>query len=304
MHAAPQAYDPIAMFVADNSLDASAQRQLREQPMHVQEAVLQEGPVTGRNPSAILSSRIKRIIERGGPQFVPRREEPYNAGYGMMWPAPPVMHYPPARVSSAPTRVSVDEVRQFAVENRVDDQAIDALLEAPKYIQQAVLAEGGITGRNPSAILLSRLRRAQAQAAPDAISMFIADNQLDEGSESKLREQHPNVQQAVLSEGPLTGSRNPSAVLSGRIRRILQNSGPPIGGADWTGPKRPRLSPSSGDDPIEHFLAENSINDDASAALRMAEEHIQQSVIEEGPITGRNTSAILLSRIRRAQSAK
>jgi hypothetical protein len=185
----------------------------------------------------------------------------------------------------------MDPEHAFCTENGVDDRATGSFFEAPVHIRHAVMAEGPLSGRNPSAVLLSRLRRAEA-SGPDPISVFIMENQLDQAAEQKLREQSGPVQQAVLDEGPLAGARNPSAVLAGRIRRILQNS-------PATGAKRPRQSSAPGDE-IDSFIAENSIDEKAAGALREASPHIQQLVMQEGNITGRNPSAILLSRIRRA----
>merc|ERR1711977_726052 len=81
-----------------------------------------------------------------------------------------------------------EAVFRFATDNNIDDSARQMLLEAAPHIQQAVIEEGNLTGRNPSAILASRLRRAEAAhyvppAGADPIAAFISENGLDEACE-------------------------------------------------------------------------------------------------------------------------
>jgi len=119
-----------------------------------------------------------------------------------------------------------------------------------------------------------------------ALMRFIRDNSVDEGAQDALWELGPEEQDQILREGPCTGV-NPSAVLMSRIRRLA------IERAAYAPPLNP------GD--VDRFLRENVIDSAAGATLKECDPEIQKRVVAEGQVTGRNPSAIVASRIRRAQ---
>jgi len=119
-----------------------------------------------------------------------------------------------------------------------------------------------------------------------ALMRFIRDNSVDEGAQDALWELGPEEQDQILREGPCTGA-NPSAVLMSRIRRLA------IERAAYAPPLNP------GD--VDRFLRENEIDAAAAATLRECDPEIQKRIVAEGQVTGRNPSAIVASRIRRAQ---
>jgi len=125
-----------------------------------------------------------------------------------------------------------------------------------------------------------------APSLRSALARFIQDNNVDEGAQDALWELGPEEQEEILREGPCTGA-NPSAVLMSRIRRLA------IRRAAYA----PPLSPGD----VERFLQENEIDAAAAATLRDCDPEIQKRVVAEGQVTGRNPSAIVASRIRRAQ---
>ena len=53
--------DAISMFTEKNGLDVAAGNALRALPLDVQQDVMAEGAVRGRNPSAILMARIRQV---------------------------------------------------------------------------------------------------------------------------------------------------------------------------------------------------------------------------------------------------
>merc|ERR1712232_370627 len=95
--------------------------------------VVAEGALTGANKSAVLVSRIRRIVNQPG---------------GMP-------------LSQALTG-SEDELTRFIISNSLDAGAESVLRQQTPKIQQRVLDEGAIVGgNNKSAILISRIRRIQ-----------------------------------------------------------------------------------------------------------------------------------------------
>jgi len=122
--------DALRQFVQDNGVDASAQKALWEMSPYEQQEILDEGPCTGANPSAVLMSRIRRVaLDRGST-------------------GPPL---------------SQEQLEKFVIENDVDTVAAQTLRDAAQEVQKRVVFEGPVTGRNPSAIVASRIRRAQQE---------------------------------------------------------------------------------------------------------------------------------------------
>mmetsp|Transcript_12562 Transcript_12562/g.24555 ORF Transcript_12562/g.24555 Transcript_12562/m.24555 type:complete len:653 (-) Transcript_12562:36-1994(-) len=214
---------------------------------------------------------------------------------------------------------------RFIQENNVDEGAQDALWDLGPEDQEAILREGPCTGANPSALLMSRIRRLAMERAAYAppvsagdVERFLQENDIDAAAAATLRECDPEIQKRVVAEGQVTG-RNPSAMVASRIRRAQQehqslraqqeqqNPGPiirpvavkpPVASAEPVGVT---YAPPVNLNPIERFLQENEIDADAAATLRECDPEVQKRVVAEGQVTGRNPSAMVVGRIRRAQ---
>lgn len=138
----------------------------------------------------------------------------------------------------------------------VDDKAASAFMGLSPIIQGAVLARGELTGRNPSAMLITRIKEAKSNSLlastsggasgsisrgharhggcgamhhsgaailsgmpyGTAVDSFIAGSNLDADATNKLWEALPEVQQAVVARGEVATARNPSATVLARIR--------------------------------------------------------------------------------------
>ena len=123
-------------------------------------------------------------------------------------------------------------VDDFVHTNALDTKCRDALLNQPLDVVQAVVNQGPAEGRNPSAMVMSRIARAQkdvsafaaeaplplADSLPEQVESFIAENALDEMCSEALRTQGPDCQAAVIGQGPASG-RNASAMVMGRIAK-------------------------------------------------------------------------------------
>merc|ERR1712217_299363 len=121
----------VDVFCSQNGVDPSAIRQLKEQPLDVQEKVIAEGFLTGTNKSAVLMSRVRRINGTTiAPASAPRCRQAVAAGGSAL----------------------ADQVTLFASENQLDTGAINLLREQSEYVQRMVLEEGPIMGTNRSAI--------------------------------------------------------------------------------------------------------------------------------------------------------
>jgi len=225
-----------------------------------------------------------------------------------------------------------DQVEDFIVQNKVDDDAANALRNCPTEVQRAAIERGVVSARNPSSALLARIRDARAAVgaprigggsnrAPSAsavplhirIEDFLLDNQVDEHAAQALKHCPPHQQEAVLAVGDLKSARNPSAVLLSRLRETGGVPPDPVGLPPRDGhPVRDeyraappandrdmpphRVPPLSGD--VDRFCEENGVDDKAAEALHECPWEVQAAVMEKGVAGARNPSSALLARIR------
>mmetsp|Transcript_88101 Transcript_88101/g.205016 ORF Transcript_88101/g.205016 Transcript_88101/m.205016 type:complete len:218 (+) Transcript_88101:97-750(+) len=139
---------------------------------------------------------------------------------------------------------------EFALNNGLDDKCVEALQSQSQEVQNHVISQGPVEGRNPSAMVMSRIAKSAhelmaqggghgASAAvssyggrgeltgsgeemdEDTLEEFILSNGLDEKAADSLRNQSPECQMAVISHGPADG-RNSSAMVMGRIAKYIR----------------------------------------------------------------------------------
>lgn len=141
-----------------------------------------------------------------------------------------------------------DAVSNYCAAHNVDIHAQSVLRKLPQTLQQMVINEGPVGGTNPSAALMSRIRKVEATAtgfgqgmtpqpqafgprpaanSNDIVAMFVQQNSIDHASETALRALPLEKQYLVIQEGMVQGCKNPSAVLMGRIRKA--QIGQPVG---------------------------------------------------------------------------
>eukprot|EP00408_Alexandrium_pacificum_P029888 CAMPEP_0171277852 /NCGR_PEP_ID=MMETSP0790-20130122/64568_1 /TAXON_ID=2925 /ORGANISM="Alexandrium catenella, Strain OF101" /LENGTH=306 /DNA_ID=CAMNT_0011746993 /DNA_START=22 /DNA_END=940 /DNA_ORIENTATION=- len=107
---------------------------------------------------------------------------------------------------------------------------------------------------------------------------FIAEYEPDETAANALRSQSSEVVLNVLSQGPLVGS-NPSAILMSRIREACACAATDV----------------------DSFL--EVVDDSARGQFMAQDQQVMDAIMEEGPLTGNNPSAILVMRIRKARQS-
>lgn len=184
--------EAIVMFCRQYGADASAERVLRQLHPQAQQRVLDEGPVGGANPSLELMNRVSRI-------------EAWEHG---------------------------QHIHAFLGHGRpiVEAAASEAFRGLTMEQQRAVLAFGPLMSPDPTGELMARVRDVTARASGnrggpepasnDEVALFASQNIIDASAEAALRGLTPDLQQKVIQEGPVRGTKNPSAVLMSRIRRL------------------------------------------------------------------------------------
>jgi len=220
---------------------------------------------------------------------------------------------------------SEDEVDEFLSTNNIDSSAADAMRAVSPNMQAAIIDRGGLgNARNPSSVLLSRIRDAQnpppmppppPAATPrnkssgaslaDRIARFLEESNVDDQAAEAFRNCHPDVQEEVMQRG-VSSARNPSSALVGRIRDVENAI---LGGGGGSAPPRPPppqapASRSGFAATLEDFIRANGIDDRAADTLRQCSSRVQEAVLDRGDLHGtRNPSSALLSRIRDATPA-
>lgn len=112
----------------------------------------------------------------------------------------------------------------------VDPKTEEAFRSLQMEQQRAVMSFGPLMSPDPSGELMARVRDVLArgggrQGAPppaggDEIAVFAQQNAIDASAEGALRGLPSDLKAKVLDEGPVRGTKNPSAVLMSRIRRV------------------------------------------------------------------------------------
>lgn len=137
------AQDAVGAFCRASGVDQNSELALRALPPQLQQVVVAEGAIMGMNPSAILIARIRKV-ETAVP-------------IGSVTP-PPGYRPRPETVAAA---AAGDPVAIFCTQHGVDYSAENALRALPVELQCRVLNEGPLRAQNPSAVLMSRVRKSQ-----------------------------------------------------------------------------------------------------------------------------------------------
>lgn len=133
--------DLVAMFCTACTVDQSTETALRALPGGLQQLVMAEGPASGPNASAIVMARVQKAAlgpQMAVPSFRPRPETMNAAASG-------------------------DPVAILCAQGCVDYSAENALRSLPVELQCRVLNEGPLRAPNPSAALMSRVRKARIE---------------------------------------------------------------------------------------------------------------------------------------------
>ena len=93
---------------------------------------------------------------------------------------------------------------RFIRENNVDESAQDALWKLGPEEQDQILRAGPCTGANPSAVLMSRIRRLAIERAayapplnPGDVDRFLRENEIGEPAAATLEETYRQKEEAA-----------------------------------------------------------------------------------------------------------
>lgn len=96
--------DTLAAFIVENKIDSRAAGALRALPLDIQQKVVSEGLVTGTNPSAVLTARIRKFELQAG-RTVGTAPGVEDTAPGSLPPPPPNAMLPPGAIGPQPAGV-------------------------------------------------------------------------------------------------------------------------------------------------------------------------------------------------------
>merc|ERR1712137_504319 len=185
----PMTSDPVAQFLETNKVDTRAAASLRSLPMDVQQKVIAEGPVTGTNPSAVLTARIRKIeMQATQAKNAQATHEPPPG----QPPPPPGM--PPPLVPATPPQ--------------------PASLHSPALLAGLATMPGQVPPPPPYSAVPMFTKFEPGGTAQ--LEEFLTACGLVHSTETHVRSSPPEMQQRIMSEGPVRGNKA-AVVLSARI---------------------------------------------------------------------------------------
>jgi len=211
-----------------------------------------------------------------------------------------------------------EEVENMIEEHKLDDEASNALRDLDEDFLRELMERGPLTdARNPSAVLLSRIRSIRAaQNNPNVnnrsaymqheISKFVSENDLDSRAEAALKEHEDNVLKELFNNrGKLTDARNPSAVVLSRLKEIKRDlereetyAPARRGGGGGKGGGNSRSAGTMATQ-IQNFVEDNNLDERAESCLRESDTAVLKELFSRGPLTdAKNPSAVTLARLR------
>lgn len=252
----------------------------------------------------------------GGQVFVPApAAAPGAVGSGLpaqQQAALPTQSHQP-QVVSPPARAAAADpaVEQFLQETRADQRASGALRALPAELQRKVVAEGPVSGTNPSAVLMARVRKVEVQAqdkgaaagtAPGAAADVAPAVQPMAGQTAPGAQPQMAPQAAFAARPPPPGGLPPGGGAVSKAAGIRATSSP-IGPAIGPAPAAASSGLFAAGSPEAVFVQQNRIGKEVEAALNQLSETLRARVMIEGPVGGNNPSAALMARIQKVQRA-
>ncbi|CAE7397623.1 Spag6 [Symbiodinium sp. CCMP2456] len=206
-------------YLHRHNIDEEASAMLRALPVDRQQVIIGSDMTNANNSSAVLISRIRGIEAMHVPAGQP---PPPSAGW-----RPSAGRGPPRAAAGAPLPSPAEDfIRRWDL----DDSVAAQLRALPIAQLNEVMTCNVAQARNPSAMVKSRIRSVTARPpAPefsvhqDTVEEYLSRYKVDEAAQAEMRAAAPEVQLRVM-EQELSNCRNPSAVLSSRIREISRGS--------------------------------------------------------------------------------
>lgn len=311
----------LEQFILENEIDESAARDLMNEAPAIQQAVLQQGSLSGAyNKSSALITRISKA----------KKGQLKNTQLDFM--------NKPVDVAELQAKV-----QKFITDNALDEKAQISLLAEDPQVQQVVLALGSLeSASNKSSALMARIGKAKSgvgamgkpkfnpmnpmmgmmqnmgmgmpgmgmgmgmptQNIAMAVQRFIQMHDLDENCAQNLLSESSEVQQRVINMARLENTANKnSAIMSliGKVKKEL-GIGPGTGSSMISAQTLGQKSPQELAVEIQQLIIENDIDPNAAKSLMGETPEVQEAVLQMGSVAkATNKSSAIMARIGKAK---
>lgn len=322
------------MFLTQYAIDENAATKFRNEPPHVQRIVIDRGTLADcTNPSSALMGRLRDAqkdatslapmaamssLAQATPMVIANEVETFisesavddRAAQSLWFEGPAVQ------------RIVLDRGSLSECSN--PSSALLGRIREAKMKCQLGSSYGGHGGGGGLKLGGVGGFAAMGGMGGGTLEQFIAQNGIDDRAAQQLRAEPPEVQQAVLARGSLADCANPSSAVLGRLRDARNQGGggggggfvhpgPLVGGGAALGVQfnlqqqvQQQLLGAAGaavgGTDIETFIAGYRLDDMAARNLRSEPPHVQQVVMEGGPLDNcSNPSSAVMGRIRQAK---
>jgi len=128
----------------------------------------------------------------------------------------------------AATPATEDQVEDFLEQNPVEPHAEQRFRDLDPTMQTLAMLRGSLkSARDPTGAFIGRIVAIEKECRDGAaggpsvgVDKFLQDNPVEPHAETRLRQLDPTLQRLVISRGGLSGARDPTACLIGRIVTI------------------------------------------------------------------------------------
>lgn len=325
-------------YLSRHQVDETASEKLRDLEPEVQAEIIKSDITNSRNPSAVLLSRIERVLKGGTSAPVPKGKSKGDAK-GKGSPKGATVRATPRARSRSPRRPAdryddrgkgggkdnrnydrgggggFEDVEDFIYKLNLDGKCADELRALPYPEQMQIVKVDLTNARNPSAVVYSRIQSVKgSETLRAAMDDYLYRNKIDEVA-AKALEALPKDKQEVIISTDLSNSRNPSAVLLSRIRQIEAGQMPnsagkfaPAGGGGGGPPPRSYSAPPEdrgGRRPdrreVEDYIRQHNLDDRVADEIRSLNSHELAQVLSSNITNARNPNAVVKTRIEAAR---
>jgi len=189
-------------------------------------------------------------------------------------------------------------VEQFCADNQLDQKSTEALCATTFEIQQNVLSQGPASGRNPSAMIMGRIKRASMgdfSSHPPGVQASPGDWNCPSCGDLQFRRNLVCRQCGASPPADVGGGGGGGRGAPQQQQQEMGFSGGFGGGVDDEMAQQVRSE-------VQTFIVENTLDEKSTSALMSASTECQAAVLNLGPAAGRNSSAMVMGRIRKFQA--
>lgn len=262
--------ESLEAYLTEHQIDEKAADQLRAEAPAIQQAVLDAGPLDdAKNKSAAIMGRIGKA----------KKGRLFSGGGGLN-----------------------TAIQKFIEDNELDEKCAEILKNEQQSVKRQVLEAGRMdSASNKSAIVMSRIKKAQKNVGPDgserAMMKAMSSGMSKEQEMMMAMNMGAMNMMGNMMGGMMGGMGNPMMEMMMMQQMMMGGMGGMMPG--MMGGKGGKAGKMGGTPDVQNFIKANGLDDKSALALCSLPQHQQLEVINRGSLeSAKNPSAALMGRIR------